>query len=216
MAKQSGIYLITCAPTGMLPRYYVGQSVDIKARFSAHICKLRKGLHDNQIMQKAWVKCGEASFSFDILELLPKIDLNDAETWWLDGMHGADRCFNIERKPGHVPFNSGESHYAFGKKLSHSHRRNISFGGLGRKRAESTKVAISKATTGKNNAMFGMRGALHNRSKAVIGTNPGSGKVIRYESAMLAEADGFQQASISRCCNGNQGMHMGYQWSFVS
>lgn len=211
---KSGIYLITCSPPDRLPRYYVGQSVDPRARWNAHKRDLIRGVHTNPRVQKAWNKYGPSAFSFEVLELLPEHDLDAAERWWLEQMVGEARCLNVLRDPSGGA-QSGENHYAFGKRLTPQHRNAISIGCRGKKKSDATRAAISAATKGERNAMFGASGARSKRSKAVVGVSISDGSVRRYESACLAEADGFSQECISRCCTGKQKTHLGFVWSFT-
>lgn len=210
----SGIYLITCTPTGSLPRYYVGQSVNIARRIREHVLALSKGLHVNPRMLAAWKKYGSACFKFETLEIIDRQSLDDAELWWLSQVVGADRCMNILATPigGSL---AGHLHYAFGKKLSAEHRARISRGGSGATRGDGTRMAISRAVKGSGNPMFGRAGAKNPKSKPVSGRNLLTGALRHYESARLAEVDGFSQESISRCCNGMQKSHLGFSWVFA-
>ncbi len=74
--KLCGIYLITHTATG---RKYVGQSVDIKLRWSQHAkgkCKMRLG--------QTIAKHGWKAFSTSILELCDRDELNQAESKWIE------------------------------------------------------------------------------------------------------------------------------------
>ena len=61
---QSGIYVITCIPSG---KYYIGSSVDIGQRFTQHLSALRNNSHRNKYLQRAWNKYGFDNFKFDVL-----------------------------------------------------------------------------------------------------------------------------------------------------
>jgi len=62
---KSGVYLIRCEPTG---KFYVGSSKSIHQRWAQHRAKLRKGKSVCLGLQRAWVKYGEAAFTFHVLE----------------------------------------------------------------------------------------------------------------------------------------------------
>jgi group I intron endonuclease len=64
----SGVYQIKNLVNG---KVYIGSSVNIKARWSAHKSTLRKNSHHSAALQRAWDKYGESSFEFSILELAP-------------------------------------------------------------------------------------------------------------------------------------------------
>lgn len=210
----AGIYLITCQRGNKLPVYYVGQSVSIKNRIQQHKRLLKKGCHNNGRLQNSWVKYGEHAFSFLSLEFVDRTNLNCAEQWWLDQMCSHSRCLNLALTP-HGGASSGESHYAFGRQLTNEHRAAIAAGGRGLKRSKETKSAISAANLGPRNSMFGMVGIAHKKSKPIQATDAVSGISIEFASACLAELAGYQQAAISRCCNGKQRIHKGQFWSFI-
>ena len=60
-----GIYAITHVATG---RRYIGSSVNIAARWSAHRKALEYGTHANQRLQRVWQKYGSVAFSFEVVE----------------------------------------------------------------------------------------------------------------------------------------------------
>lgn len=79
--KVCGIYKITDLITGQA---YIGQSVDIKERFRQHIkTSLAYGPVTNKLYQ-AMQKSGQNNFSFEILEEVPRAQLNERETYWID------------------------------------------------------------------------------------------------------------------------------------
>lgn len=92
----SGIYQILCVPTG---KVYVGSAVNLYSRRHDHFKALRAGKHSNRHLQNAWVKYGESSFTFTVLELVDGSDLIATEQQWIDALHACDReyGFNIRR-----------------------------------------------------------------------------------------------------------------------
>ena len=231
LMKQSGIYLIKCSRPGDLPLYYVGQSQHVQKRFSQHRNGLRSGRHFNAHLQAAWNKYGEAAFSFELLEEIPVDQLDEAELWWLQEMAGSrfscnigtdpvaparGRKFTAEHRRRISEATSGQRHYLFGRKMDNEHRARISAAGKGQRRSEATRAAISRATSGSSNAMYGVTGLGHARSRPVEAIDPATGASRRYESACLAQKDGFHQAAISRCCHGKSRMHKGLIWRFAT
>ena len=88
-----GIYKITCSAD---ERCYVGQSIDIVARWGKHKRTLRQGKHRSIFMQRAWDKHGEDTFAIEVLEEVdpPTLLLNDLKTLltereqvWMDRLH---------------------------------------------------------------------------------------------------------------------------------
>lgn len=65
---QAGIYAIRNRVTG---REYVGQSRDIETRLKSHLYNLRNGTHHSKAMLADFVKHGEHSFDFFVLEPCP-------------------------------------------------------------------------------------------------------------------------------------------------
>lgn len=61
----SGVYKITCNTNN---HFYYGSSVNIKSRFQNHICKLRTEKHRNKRLQRIYIKYGEDSLIFEIVE----------------------------------------------------------------------------------------------------------------------------------------------------
>jgi group I intron endonuclease len=77
-------------------KFYVGSAVDLKRRKTRHFSELRTGKHNNRHLQAAWVKYGEQSFVFVVVEELPDdADLLAAENVWLKEHVGKDYCYNL-------------------------------------------------------------------------------------------------------------------------
>ena len=77
----SGIYRITNLLDG---RSYIGQSVDIAERWKQHI-KCGLGIDaPNNILYKAMQKDGVENFTFEVLQLCGKDELNNQEVFWID------------------------------------------------------------------------------------------------------------------------------------
>lgn len=79
--KQIGIYKITNIINGHI---YIGLSRNIKKRFYHHKYNLKKGIHENDYLQKAWNKYGESSFLFEIIEECKEEELNEKELYWIN------------------------------------------------------------------------------------------------------------------------------------
>lgn len=59
-----GVYLIHNVESA---KFYVGSSINIKGRWSAHISKLNSDKHGNRHLQNSWKKYGEQAFRFYII-----------------------------------------------------------------------------------------------------------------------------------------------------
>lgn len=144
----SGIYEIRNILTG---KVYIGSAVNIRRRWTDHRTWLDKEIHANKKLQRAWIKYGQLSFEFKILELVgDKNLLVSKEQQWLDSTqaHTDPYGYNICKYAGstlglsRTPWNKGlktgpESEEVRRKKsLSHTgvkrppftpeHRRNMS------------------------------------------------------------------------------------------
>lgn len=78
---RSGVYRITNLNNGAV---YVGSAKNFYIRWRKHLNELRKGIHSNQHFLRAWQKYGEASFKWEVVEVVPVDLLLQAEQRWLD------------------------------------------------------------------------------------------------------------------------------------
>jgi group I intron endonuclease len=77
----SGIYIIRNLSDN---RVYVGSSVSARQRLNKHRSTLRRGVHPNQFLQRAFTKYGEEQFLFyHLLDAAPENRLR-IEQWWID------------------------------------------------------------------------------------------------------------------------------------
>lgn len=90
---RGGIYKITNTVNG---KVYVGSATRFTGRWSKHRTDLNKNCHDNQKLQRAWNKYGEAAFVFSVLEYVEnKCDLIQREQFWIDALEAAETGYNI-------------------------------------------------------------------------------------------------------------------------
>jgi group I intron endonuclease len=78
--KKCGIYRIGCLVDGKM---YVGQSLDINRRGTKHLNDLRRGIHHNPYLQRAFLKHGEQNFEFRVLEESQREMLDALEQAWI-------------------------------------------------------------------------------------------------------------------------------------
>lgn len=83
----SGIYKITCVPTG---KFYIGSAKDIYRRWWRHKGELNTGKHNNGYLQNAYKKYGEAAFVWEVVETCPPELLLETEQHYLDGLNACD------------------------------------------------------------------------------------------------------------------------------
>lgn len=91
--NQSGIYKITCLPTGKL---YVGSAAIFRKRRDRHWQHLREKKHDNLHLQRAWEKYGPDAFKFEVLEVIEDRALMlGREQHWIDALNTYADGFNM-------------------------------------------------------------------------------------------------------------------------
>lgn len=83
-----GVYCITNTANG---KVYVGSSTSIRGRLLNHRGHLRRGVHDNEILQRAWNKWGELRFRFDVLEECEAGQVRVKEQYWIDCLKSLDK-----------------------------------------------------------------------------------------------------------------------------
>lgn len=79
VAPESGIYTIECLKNN---RVYVGQSVNIMARWHEHASRLLRGNHGNKALQQDFDKFGIESFEAEIVQVCPRGALLAQELYW--------------------------------------------------------------------------------------------------------------------------------------
>lgn len=93
--NKSGIYIITNTQS---QKIYIGSAVNFFKRFKVHLCTLKKGSHDNNHLQKSFLKYGEDAFEFSDLELVEDLDsIVKREQFYLDIYFG-ENCYNIQKE----------------------------------------------------------------------------------------------------------------------
>ena len=88
-----GIYKITNNVNG---KVYIGQSINIEARWKDHINTLNRNISHSVLLQRAWNKYGQENFSFEILELCSEDMLDDVEIKYIEFYDACRNGYNIE------------------------------------------------------------------------------------------------------------------------
>lgn len=65
----AGVYLIYCSAN---EKGYIGSSLRVQSRFTNHRHDLRRGRHPNTHLQKAYLKYGEETLSYLLVEAVPR------------------------------------------------------------------------------------------------------------------------------------------------
>lgn len=92
----SGIYVIRNQING---KVYVGSSKDIYTRWTRHRHDLKRNIHCNVVLQRAWNKYGEDNFIFEIQELVDNKNLFDREQYWYDFYNSASNEYGYNLSP---------------------------------------------------------------------------------------------------------------------
>ena len=93
----TGIYIIKNLIDG---KVYVGQSKDVRKRLSHHKAYLRRGVHYNTYLQRAFRKHGEKAFKFGVVCKCPEDELDERERGWIDWYQSTDRKHGYNRELG--------------------------------------------------------------------------------------------------------------------
>lgn len=93
---KSGIYQIKNLITNEI---YIGSSKHLASRKAGHFCRLRKGKHQNPILQNHWNKYGSENFEFSVIELCTEIELLSREQFYLDTICPSLNCNPIAGRP---------------------------------------------------------------------------------------------------------------------
>lgn len=78
--KTCGIY---CIENLINHKKYIGQSVNIEARWRYHKSELKRNIHENDYLQNAWNKYGKDNFKFYILEECEVDIINERERHYI-------------------------------------------------------------------------------------------------------------------------------------
>lgn len=132
-----GIYKLTNIFNGKI---YIGGSNNAEIRFSAHIGKLKRNVHENEHMQRSFNKSWNNPFIFEIIEECNIKDLIVKEQHWID----VTNCCDPEI--GYNIFKFARS--ALGYKQSEEHKRKISLANKGKIISLEVKEKISKKNKG--------------------------------------------------------------------
>lgn len=98
----SGIYLITNIKNNYV---YIGSSKNISKRFSNHKSKLNRGVHENYLLQKDFLKYGKDNFTFSILMICNEDDLQKYEEKYFS------QFLNVYNIQPHAGSNRGNKHH---------------------------------------------------------------------------------------------------------
>ncbi len=138
----SGIYCILNKENN---KRYIGQTTDLSRRERQHFSRLKKGVHKNKHLQRAYKKYGKEAFSFFVVMLCKKKHLTKWEQFFVD-LYPKKDLYNIA-----IECVTG----TLGTTLSDDVRLKMSKAHMGHTHSEATKRKIAKSKIGKKNPNYG-------------------------------------------------------------
>lgn len=215
MEKICGIYCIENLVNG---KKYIGQSVDIKARFRKHNNLLCNNKHNNVHLQSAWNLYKECNFKFYIIEECLAEQLDEREKYYIKELRVLDDNFgyNIE-SGGHLNRSMSEvtkrkiSKSLEGRILTDEHRQKIGEANRVREITDEMRRHMSENhadVSGKNNPNYGKHLSDETKRKIVANRNtrqgeehPNYGKTFSDETKakMCANHADFSGSKHPRC-----------------
>ena len=148
----AGIY---CIINTINNKKYVGRSIDIKNRWKKHKSDLRRGYHNNPILQRAFEKYGENAFDFRVLVYTEPDDAIVLEQYILDNYFDLFE-YNIARD-AIAPMR--------GREQTDEAKQKISKFQTGHTLSEESRKKDSEAHSGENNPFFGKHHSEETREK---------------------------------------------------
>lgn len=139
---KSGIYKIINIINNL---FYIGSAIDIKKRILRHSFDLKRGIHANSHLQRAWDKYGKENFIFEVVEYCEPNKLLEREQFWIDFEEVCKKGYNIQ------PFVGSNKGLAMSEETKEKIRSKLinNKNCLGHKHTEETKAKIGDIHRGK-------------------------------------------------------------------
>ena len=230
-ALKSGIY---CIENLLNNKKYIGQSINMKSRCSKHKSELNNGHHDNDYLQKSWIKHGEENFKFYILEYCSKEFLDERETYFINFHNTMDRDYGYNLKSG-----GQASNYVCDEvkaRISASNKRSYQNSNLRHIRSldainQWANPEIKQKIMGANNGMYGKNHTKETRKK-ISEKKIGKPSPKRNSTPVFCiELNQIFKDAVTACnelglnksntgtllevCRGNRKTCGGYHWKFL-
>lgn len=151
-----GIYaIVNCVND----KVYIGQSMDVMDRIAHHKSTQRHGRHDNEHLQNAWNKYGEAHFDFIVIQECEEIHLDELECYFIGLFDSMNRRkgYNLETGGNSNKRMSEDSRLKMSKakKGMYVGEKNPMYG-VHLKHTEEWKQKMSLRNSGSGNPMYGI------------------------------------------------------------
>lgn len=207
MKSNSGIYKIINIKNG---KFYIGSAVNFEKRKRNHFNLLKRNVHDNIHLQRAYNKYGSEYFIFEIIECVEdKNILIEREQYWID-FYGIKNIYNICSVAGNT----------FGRRHSEKTKKKIGIKSIGRKfDTESKNIQSLKA---KERIKNGTIKGLFTTERMAGGKNPAARKVICLETKEIFETTkaagekySISRQAIGKNCGGYTKICAGLHWMYL-
>lgn len=160
---KSGIYIIRNLVSNKI---YIGSAVNLDRRLKYHVWALKKGVHPNIHLQRAWKKYDDPAFEFKVYFTCEKKDLIFHEQLSIDASitrYGKENVYNICPTAGST----------LGRRFSEETKRKIGLQSRGRwtgkHHTEETKLKIKLGNMGRNKGRVASKEARRKMSEAKRG-----------------------------------------------
>lgn len=180
----SGVYSITCAPTG---KVYVGSAVDMFTRWRGHHYHLSAGSHHCSHLQRAWRKYGPEAFTFAVVEFAGRDVLRTREQYHIDSVIPSLRL-NSTPTAGSL----------LGFKMSAETIERLRIASTGRRHSEETKAQLSAARKGINPRPVGWKMTEEGKQKLRGPRKPLSPEHREKSIAILRGARQYSRTAVHR------------------
>lgn len=227
--KGPGIYCIENIQTG---KKYIGQQVNIRSRWYQHRNELRRGIHCNDYLQKAWNKYGEQNFKFYVLENCSIEELNEKEVEYIEKYNTMDEQFGYNLKSG------GQDHSVCSEEVRQKIRDAVtkSYTVPGRREIQRENALrqwsnpeIKAKISGKNNYMYGRHHTAEAKQKmreAKLGVsgwkrNRTPVRCVELDKIFIDATEAAKElhldsSGILKVCRKERKTCGGYRWEFVN
>ena len=217
--QNSGIY---CIENLINNKKYIGQSIDMHARWHKHKSALNRHAHDNEYLQRSWDKYGEDNFKFYVIEFCSIDCLDEKEIYYIDFYN------TLSRDNGYNLMSGG----TFGRKYSIESCLKKSRSLMGHKVSNYTRMRISENhadCSGENNGMYGRHHTEESKIKISMATKGRISSKRNLNNVYCIELDrifndateaakqlNIDSSAILKCCRGERKTCGGYHWNFIN